>query len=60
MHDRLLWMAIFVIASVLVGCAAGLLSWLAGSRLATAFIAGGGGFSAAMMLLVLTAQFVTG
>lgn len=54
---RGLWLAIAILAAVLVGAAAGLLSWAGGLNPPNAVLAGGGAFGGAVMLAVALLRF---
>ena len=57
--ERALWLAIALLSAVLVGAAAGLLTWTGGANPANAVLAGGGAFGAATLLLLTVIQFAT-
>ncbi|MGV9600713.1 hypothetical protein ACWDR1_29025 [Streptosporangium sandarakinum] len=59
LEQRALWMAIFLITSMIIGIAGGVLCWLAGAHPATAIVAGASGFAAAILLFLAVAHFLS-
>ncbi|WJK33051.1 hypothetical protein [Solwaraspora sp. WMMA2065] len=62
MHDtttRALWFAIGLLAAIIVGAAAGLLSWLDGRSVPGSILIAGAGCSGAFFLFIAAAHFVT-
>jgi hypothetical protein len=57
---RRLWLAITVLAAVLVGTAGGLLAWLGGTNPPTAILTGGGAFAGTVLLVIAMLRFTTG
>jgi hypothetical protein len=57
---RGLWLAITVLAAVIVGTAAGLLAWLGGMNPATAILTGGGAFAGTVVLVLTMVRFTAG
>jgi hypothetical protein len=58
--SRGLWLAIIVLASVLVGVGAALLTRAAGATAPTAILAGGGAFATAVVVSLALWQFAMG
>ncbi|MEU4243946.1 hypothetical protein [Actinoplanes sp. NPDC026619] len=56
---RALWLALITLTAVIVGAAAGLLTWAAGNRPAGAVLAGGGTFGATVLVLLTVFAFMT-
>jgi drug/metabolite transporter (DMT)-like permease len=61
MHRRFrhLWFAIMLIAGSMLGAAGGVLTWLAGSNVPAAIVAGGSVFGGAIALLVAIYRFLS-
>jgi hypothetical protein len=57
---RGLWLAITVLAAVLVGSAGGLLAWVGGMNPPTAILTGGGAFAGTVLLVLTMFRFTTG
>jgi hypothetical protein len=57
---RGLWLAITVLAAVLVGSAGGLLAWAGGMNPPTAVLTGGGAFTGTALLVLTMLRFTTG
>jgi hypothetical protein len=57
---RGLWLAITVLAAVLVGAGGGLLAWAGGMNPPTAILTGGGAFTGTVLLVLAMLRFVTG
>jgi hypothetical protein len=55
---RTIWLAVMVQASVYLGTAAGILSWLAGATVPAALAVAGGAFSGALGLFLAIAGFL--
>lgn len=61
MHNpRPLWLAITLIAAVLVGVTGGILAWLGGALVANAIIVGGSSFAGTVLLILAIAYFLIG
>lgn len=59
-RERALWMSIFLLGAVMIGVAAGLLSWLGGMSAPNAILSAGGTFGAALALVCVVFNFLTG
>ena len=57
---RGLWLAIVMLAAVLVGAAGGLLAWGGGANPPMAILTGAGTFSGAVLLFLAMFRFVAG
>ncbi|MET8334072.1 hypothetical protein [Streptosporangium canum] len=57
---RLLWMAIILIASMIIGIAGGVLARIEGGNLAQVILAGAGGFVGMVTVSLMIAHFLTG
>lgn len=57
MEARLIWLAIIVIAGMLVAILAGFLAWLAGKPSPEAVLVGGASFAGAVGLFLATGSF---
>lgn len=58
MQGRFMWMAIIMIAAVIIGTAGGMLSWLGGASVPHAVLAGAGGVGATVALLLAIGHFL--
>ncbi|GAT68889.1 hypothetical protein PS9374_04554 [Planomonospora sphaerica] len=59
-HVRFVWTAIIVITAVILGAAGGTLAWMGGASAPNAVLAGAGGFTATVILLLAIAAFLEG
>lgn len=57
---RGLWLAITVLAAVLVGTAGGLLAWTGGMNPPSAILTGGGAFTGTVLLILTMLRFTNG
>jgi uncharacterized membrane protein len=56
---RALWLAVIIIVSLLVGVAAGVVTWISNRNPYTGILAGGGSFGGTALLLLAMAAFLT-
>jgi hypothetical protein len=54
------WIALILIAAVIVGAAAGLLAFAGGANVPTAVLTGGGAFAGTVLLLLALLNFGSG
>jgi hypothetical protein len=59
-HDRPLWLAIFIVTSLLVAAAAGLIIWLISKSVGKAILTGASAFAGAVLLFIAMAAFLAG
>jgi hypothetical protein len=57
---RSLWLAVIILAGLIIGIAAGLLAWAGGQNPYVAILTGGGAFGAMVLFLFAIFQFATG
>lgn len=57
-HDRALWVAIALLAGVVIGVTAGWLTWLGGVAVSLAVVAGGASFGATVGLVIMLIKYV--
>jgi hypothetical protein len=55
---RALWFALMILASVVIGSAAGLLAWVDGDTVATAILKGGGSTGGSLALMLALFHFL--
>jgi hypothetical protein len=57
---RSIWIALILIAGVIIGAAAGLLSSASGASVPSAVLTGGGAFAGSVLLMLALLSFATG
>lgn len=57
---RAVWVAIILIASVMIAIVAGVLEWISGDKIVNAILAGGTAFGASALLIVTLIRFGSG
>ncbi|SNT61870.1 hypothetical protein SAMN05216276_10864 [Streptosporangium subroseum] len=57
-HNRAIWLAIILLAAVIIGLAGGVLSWLGGATPAGAILFGAGGLAATVLLAITIVNFM--
>ncbi|MBO4141261.1 MULTISPECIES: hypothetical protein [Micromonospora] len=57
---RALWLAVSILTAVLIGAAAGAISWSSNRKTGPAVLAGGAGFCGTLLLIFAAFQFVLG
>lgn len=59
-YDRPVWLAIFVLASLLVAAAAGLITWLISKNVGKGILTGASAFGGAVLLFIAMTAFLGG